>query len=206
MRIIARNLMLRVMPAALIAVTVGCGKGEPRGDVVGEVTFDEKPVETGMVSFEPTEATAPPRSVPIQNGKYRAAGMGLEAGHLSRADHRRRPVEDGSESGKRPTCSGAVRSASAAPVEYSERTVGGCQAGEEHVPFPREEGRTAERGHRKREIGKDQPALGSAPEWPPKTEYLPAKYNSQSELEITIVPGERQDYPGLCLTAMMPGR
>ena len=74
MRIMARNLMLFVMPAALVAVTVGCSNGEPRGEVFGEVRFDGQPVETGMVSFEPTKAMAPPRNVPIQNGEYRAGG------------------------------------------------------------------------------------------------------------------------------------
>ena len=107
MRIKARNLMLRVIPAALVAVTVGCSNGEPRCDVFGEVRFDGQPVETGMVSFEPTEAVAPPRNVPIQKGKYCADGeKRLDARHLSCADHCRGPVED-AETGRRPTtCSG----------------------------------------------------------------------------------------------------
>jgi hypothetical protein len=71
-----RTLMLCLIPAMLVAATAGCNKGEPRGDVAGEVQFDGRPVETGMVSFEPTQAAIAPRNVPIENGKYRVDGKG----------------------------------------------------------------------------------------------------------------------------------
>jgi hypothetical protein len=67
--------MLGLIPA-LIIVATGCNKGEPRGDIVGEVQFDGKPVETGMISFESTQSAGPPRNVPIENGKYRIDGKG----------------------------------------------------------------------------------------------------------------------------------
>jgi hypothetical protein len=74
-------LTLLAVPLALVALAVGCNRGEPRGDVVGDVTFDGQPVQAGMVSFEPMEAKAPPRNVPIENGNYRAGGdSGLTPG------------------------------------------------------------------------------------------------------------------------------
>jgi len=74
MRIEAWKLMLRISPAALFALTLGCGGGEPRGDVEGTVTFNGQPAPGGMVSFEPADATGPARNVPIQDGAYRASG------------------------------------------------------------------------------------------------------------------------------------
>lgn len=70
----AWKLMLRIASAALLALTLGCGGGEPRGDVDGTVTFDGQPVAAGMVSFEPVDATGPARNVPIRDGSYRASG------------------------------------------------------------------------------------------------------------------------------------
>jgi hypothetical protein len=69
-----------VVMAPLIVVAVGCG-GEPRGDVSGTVTFDGQPVAQGMVSFESTKMTGPPRNVPIRDGQYQASGAtGLAPG------------------------------------------------------------------------------------------------------------------------------
>jgi hypothetical protein len=70
-----------VMLAVWTAATGGCSRGEPRGDVSGEVTFEGKAVETGLAVFEPLEAMAAPRSVPIQDGKFSAYGAaGLKPG------------------------------------------------------------------------------------------------------------------------------
>lgn len=81
MKIMQRRLCLFALLAMCITVTIGCRKSEPRGDVFGSVHFDGKPVETGMVWFEPDEATFPPRSAPIENGKYHADGVaGLKPG------------------------------------------------------------------------------------------------------------------------------
>lgn len=81
MRIPMSHLVFRMMPAALLALAVGCGGGEPRGDVQGAVTFDGQPVAAGVVSFERTEATGPGRNVPIRNGTYDASGdAGLAPG------------------------------------------------------------------------------------------------------------------------------
>lgn len=61
--------------AAIVAMTFGCSKREPRGDVCGEVICDRQPVQVGMVSFESVTTVAPPRNIPIQNGKYHADGV-----------------------------------------------------------------------------------------------------------------------------------
>lgn len=74
MKIMPRNCLLLMMLAAFVAVAIGCNKGEPRGDVCGEVQCDGQPVQVGMVSFESIGAVTPPRNVPIQNGSYRANG------------------------------------------------------------------------------------------------------------------------------------
>jgi len=55
-------------------LVLGCGGGEPRGEVEGTVTYDGQPVEAGMISFECTDATRPARNVPIRNGSYEASG------------------------------------------------------------------------------------------------------------------------------------
>ena len=36
----------------------------------GEIKFDGKPVQTGMIVFEPINGGAPPPSVPIKDGTY----------------------------------------------------------------------------------------------------------------------------------------
>jgi hypothetical protein len=73
---VLRILLLAVLPMCASVVVIGCGKGEPRGAVSGEVAFDGKPVETGMVWFEPTRTSVAPRSIPIENGKYRVDEAG----------------------------------------------------------------------------------------------------------------------------------
>lgn len=74
MRTIPGNLLCYATSAALAIAMIGCGGHEPRGEVVGHVTFDGQPIVAGMVSFEPVETAAPPRNVPIQNGEYRVSG------------------------------------------------------------------------------------------------------------------------------------
>ena len=70
-----RDIVLFVAGCAMIPLVAGCGGGEPVGDVAGEVVFDGQAVSAGMVSFESTDAAAPPRNAPIQNGKYEAAAL-----------------------------------------------------------------------------------------------------------------------------------
>lgn len=70
-----RDIVLFVAGCAMIPLVAGCGGGEPVGDVAGEVLFDGQAVPAGMVSFESTDAAAPPRNAPIQNGKYEAAAL-----------------------------------------------------------------------------------------------------------------------------------
>lgn len=76
MRHSADGRLLPAMLALFVMTTVGCSKGEPRGDVLGEVIFDGKSVEAGMVIFEPILAGSSPRNVPIENGKYHVDGEG----------------------------------------------------------------------------------------------------------------------------------
>lgn len=66
--------LLQVALAGLSMLTLGCGGGEPRGEVHGSVVFNGEPVAAGVVSFESTGGTSPARNVPIRDGQYRADG------------------------------------------------------------------------------------------------------------------------------------
>jgi hypothetical protein len=78
---LSRHRLPLILLLMLIAATIGCRKGEPRGDVSGEVTFNGKPIEMGLVAFEPAQATLQPRNASIQDGRYRADGAaGLKPG------------------------------------------------------------------------------------------------------------------------------
>lgn len=71
----------RMLYFPIFALLIGCGGGEPRGDIDGTVTFDGNPVQAGIVSFESADGTSPARNVPIREGKYRASGdAGLAPG------------------------------------------------------------------------------------------------------------------------------
>jgi hypothetical protein len=71
MNISSAHFRIVVLLAGCLSVAIGCGKADPRGAVSGEVIYNGNPVETGMVSFEPTEAVITPRTVVIEKGKYR---------------------------------------------------------------------------------------------------------------------------------------
>jgi hypothetical protein len=54
---------------------IGCG-GSNLATVQGNVTFDGKPVEQGLIVFEPADGAGPVAGGTIQNGKYRLASEG----------------------------------------------------------------------------------------------------------------------------------
>lgn len=49
---------------------LGCGGGKSLSCVSGEVMFDGKPVQTGLIVFELVQGKVPPPGVLIKNGKY----------------------------------------------------------------------------------------------------------------------------------------
>ncbi|MDZ7616155.1 MAG: hypothetical protein U1E05_04075 [Patescibacteria group bacterium] len=101
----------RMLYTPVFALLVGCGGGEPRGDIDGTVTFDGNAVQAGIVSFESADGTSPVRNVAIHEGKYRAAGdTGLAPG-------RYRVRIAAGELGTEGPAAGAV-DAQHAPVEY----------------------------------------------------------------------------------------
>lgn len=71
------------LPALIVGVAasaVGC-RHHPQGAVSGEVVLDDRPIQLGMVTFEPIDAKASPRTVILRDGKYEAMGrQGLTPG------------------------------------------------------------------------------------------------------------------------------
>ena len=61
-----------VMMLGLLLSVPGCGHADGKSEVSGQVIFDGQPVQAGMISFESTEVTGPPRNAPIQEGSYHA--------------------------------------------------------------------------------------------------------------------------------------
>ena len=63
----------RLQPLFLIGclVLAGCGSDKPRYEVTGTVTFNGAPIETGSISFVPSDPAQPPDAGPIENGRYR---------------------------------------------------------------------------------------------------------------------------------------
>jgi hypothetical protein len=59
--------------ALLLLTAVGCNSGAPTGNVKGEVTYNNKALKTGQVSFMGKDGT--PRSFPINDGRYEANGL-----------------------------------------------------------------------------------------------------------------------------------
>ena len=74
----------------LLAV-LGCGD-ENVSTVSGEVSFEGKPVEIGMVTFEPLEGGAPPRERYFEGGEVRGSSEGRAAPReVHRSHHGPRP-------------------------------------------------------------------------------------------------------------------
>ncbi len=72
---------LRWLAASLLVVLLnGCGGGEtavPTVQVTGKITWDGAPLETGTITFEPTNRKGGPSSAKIQSGAY---AIGVELG------------------------------------------------------------------------------------------------------------------------------
>ena len=80
--------MRRATPLLLLlGALTGCGQG--RGDLAGNVTYNGKPVVRGSVSVAP--AGQPPKTVPIEDGRYAVADV--PAGAVKIAVHSPNPDE-----------------------------------------------------------------------------------------------------------------
>ena len=55
-----------------IAITTGCSKGPPMGEVSGTVTVNGTPAKTGSISFFPLDRKSVTSGAAIQDGKYMA--------------------------------------------------------------------------------------------------------------------------------------
>ncbi len=82
---VLEQLMCRANVASvLLIVAGGCGgDGLQRYRVTGEVTYKGKPVEAGMIFFEPAEsagAVAPTSYLAIKDGRYDAGSEGPTKG------------------------------------------------------------------------------------------------------------------------------
>lgn len=57
---------------AVAALTAGCSKGPPMGEVSGTVTVDGVPAKTGSISFFPLDGKSATAGAAIKEGKYAA--------------------------------------------------------------------------------------------------------------------------------------
>jgi hypothetical protein len=63
---------LVIVVSALLA---GCGKPAGNATVKGEVTYDGKPIESGVISFYPIDPTGGSGGGGIEDGKYDVKGL-----------------------------------------------------------------------------------------------------------------------------------
>lgn len=61
------------MVGAMLLACIGCADSDSRGVVSGSVSYDGQPLTVGMAAFEPVQG-GHPRYIPIQNGRFEAAG------------------------------------------------------------------------------------------------------------------------------------
>jgi hypothetical protein len=66
------------LAAAAVVLAMGCGDGRVR--VQGTVLFEGKPVEVGIISFEPADGVGPTTGGPITDGKYDLTGEARATG------------------------------------------------------------------------------------------------------------------------------
>jgi hypothetical protein len=59
-----------LLALAAAAWAAGCSGGLPLGDVRGEVTFDDRPLDEGVVRFVPLDGKTPTASALIEKGKF----------------------------------------------------------------------------------------------------------------------------------------
>lgn len=75
MRIVAlrpSNCLAAALFLGLLVTGVGCGEGKVR--VRGTVTFDGKPVDQGVISFDPADGRGPNTGGAIADGKFDLSG------------------------------------------------------------------------------------------------------------------------------------
>jgi hypothetical protein len=68
----ARRHVLLGLACAVVVLGTGCGDGRVR--VHGSVAFEGKPLEEGIVTFEPADGVGPTTGGPIKDGKYDLTG------------------------------------------------------------------------------------------------------------------------------------
>lgn len=57
---------------AAVLFAAGCADDDGTGEVVGTVTLDGKPLDTGAVQFAPTDGKSPTAGAPIRAGRFTA--------------------------------------------------------------------------------------------------------------------------------------
>jgi hypothetical protein len=65
------NRLIRCLSGLLVALAVGCGRGDGFVASTGSVAFDGAPVATGAVSFHPLEQGTAPQGAQIVSGRFR---------------------------------------------------------------------------------------------------------------------------------------
>jgi hypothetical protein len=67
-----RRLTLLGLASAAVVLVTGCGDGRVR--VSGTVMYEGKPLELGIISFEPADGVGPTTGGPITDGEYDLTG------------------------------------------------------------------------------------------------------------------------------------
>lgn len=60
------------LSAVSMLLLSGCGDSNI-SQISGQVSYNGQPVQTGMISLEPTEGKTPPHGMPIKDGKFASA-------------------------------------------------------------------------------------------------------------------------------------
>jgi hypothetical protein len=71
-RVWSRRLVLFGLACTACVLVTGCGDGRVR--VHGSVSFEGKPVEVGLITFEPADGVGPTTGGEIKDGKYDLTG------------------------------------------------------------------------------------------------------------------------------------
>jgi hypothetical protein len=71
----ARSWFAGVLFAGLLPAGFGCGDGKVR--VRGTVSFDGKPVESGVISFDPADGQGPNTGAAITGGRFEMSGAAV---------------------------------------------------------------------------------------------------------------------------------
>jgi hypothetical protein len=66
-----RSRIFSLLAFAALAWAAGCSDESPYGEVQGEVTLDDKPLNEGVVRFVPGDGKTPTASALLEGGKFR---------------------------------------------------------------------------------------------------------------------------------------